>query len=1084
MNSRREERNTSENNSENSTESKQYLPPGQDQRTLHRADQQKRLIISLLIFTILAWVLGRIEASIVWIFALLVWIFLWWNNNATRIIELAVEEAENDTRKQRALKNAETAEWVNFLLNRWLVFSDRSLFQLIKKNLDPILQSQKPSFVGCIEVLDFTLGNRTPYIKHVTAYDNHDDQRKLRASELNFNHPPDDMQTRGKYRAVIHLEAGLTSPYSRLIVRMTLGNKGFLGTHTDVALEDLHIHGKIQLDLLFNHNIAFPHLAAVRLCFTEEPNVSFNIRLLKAVQLMEFPLLRQWITQMVNDYLKLALVDPGHITIPLCDDPEVIGHGAQYACGVLTLSVSGGANGKLTDDPHWCSVKINGQKRYTREETGEEPWTHHVSLLVYHLRAEKLVIKLKARRKLGTKYTIAEHVLKLSTLCLESNPQQQQVLEKSFRPATLTVNIEYTPLPVIDVNQSNTREDFNRNYASRIQNQHPNEVSGVLLACAHSGHNLVPMDKRGLSDPYCVIYENTKQAKHGEAVKGTRNPVWNTMVELLVADYTQTTLSFVVLDKDTTAIRMIKEDREDFMGSCNLSLTEESPVLFRKSLDLLYKIKGSGLMKAGKLCVSVIFRPVPSVAKSEIKEIGQGLSEGEPPGPKDAKTETQTLEALLRAERGTLEINIYQGRYLVARDVNGKSDPFVTVKEGSEGGKEKFRTRTIVNTLDPVWNETANIAMLGTNGLLLLEVWDKDPLTQERMGQLAFTTEKLKHLGKAPHEKHWYRLRGVKSGELQLAFKYTSPQENDENSNSNEEYLVSRADREEKSLVPYDTATRAVGTLKSVRATPSQYSTLKKPQQEEKSVVTWGGTTQFTRTEDREEESNEGNVFTSGSNSTPFKLMETEDTYKLKDWRSKGRRLKSVVETVRALRRDKTSASENTLDTNNSAEMQAKGKPRSKGLIRKKFASLKERRQRSASESNLGIVIRSRDDMDPWLRRENGATATFDKNTTKKLLRRSSEDITGTTSLDRDKKKQKYYFSLPNSPATAMTGRSNSARFIGGRYSHSTASCSSNSRGSSTRHSRDSNCASSNFDVLILSECPDCKASQQQLNST
>lgn len=44
----------------------------------------------------------------------------------------------------------------------------------------------------------------------------------------------------------------------------------FLGTHTDVALEDLHIHGKIQLELLFNHSIPFPHLAAVRLCFTEK----------------------------------------------------------------------------------------------------------------------------------------------------------------------------------------------------------------------------------------------------------------------------------------------------------------------------------------------------------------------------------------------------------------------------------------------------------------------------------------------------------------------------------------------------------------------------------------------------------------------------------------------------------------------------------------------------------------------------------------------------------------------------------------------------------------------------------------------
>lgn len=31
---------------------------------------------------------------------------------------------------------------------------------------------------------------------------------------------------------------------------------------------------------------------------------------------------------------------------------------------------------------------------------------------------------------------------------------------------------------------------------------------------------------------------------------------------------------------------------------------------------------------------------------------------------------------------------------------------------------------------------------------LFQEVWDKDPLSQERMGQIGFTTEKLKDLGK------------------------------------------------------------------------------------------------------------------------------------------------------------------------------------------------------------------------------------------------------------------------------------------------------------------------------------------------
>lgn len=43
----------------------------------------------------------------------------------------------------------------------------------------------------------------------------------------------------------------------------------------------------------------------------------------------------------------------------------------------------------------------------------------------------------------------------------------------------------------------------------------------------------------------------------------------------------------------------------------------------------------------------------------------------------------------------------------------------MTVKDGSEG-REKYRTRTITNTLEPVWSETAVVAMPDLNGLLLL----------------------------------------------------------------------------------------------------------------------------------------------------------------------------------------------------------------------------------------------------------------------------------------------------------------------------------------------------------------------------
>ena len=100
-------------------ESQQLSDSEREQRTRHRANQQQRLIISLLIFIIIAWVLGSYNASSVWIFALLAWVILWWKSTATRAIDLAAREAEIDKRRERAFSSAETTEWLNFMINRW-----------------------------------------------------------------------------------------------------------------------------------------------------------------------------------------------------------------------------------------------------------------------------------------------------------------------------------------------------------------------------------------------------------------------------------------------------------------------------------------------------------------------------------------------------------------------------------------------------------------------------------------------------------------------------------------------------------------------------------------------------------------------------------------------------------------------------------------------------------------------------------------------------------------------------------------------------------------------------------------------------
>ena len=279
-------------------------------------------------------------------------------------------------------------------------------------------------------------------------------------------------------------------------------------------------------------------------------------------------------------------------------------------------------------------------------------------------------------------------------------------------------------------------------------------------------------------------------------------------------------------------------------------------------------------------------------------------------------------------------------------------------------------------------------------------------------------------------------------------------------------------------MAPSDSVS-ANGSPPTVIASTSPLKTSEEPQPDERSVVTWSGITQGVRERHNAQELVTGNVSPAGGQSNSLLRTKTDETYELKDWPRKGGRLKAVVNTVRSFRRNKLPAAENT-SADKEAEMksenEAKNKPRSTSLIRKKFAFLKDRRQRSVSESQLGVMYKSRDDLDlTW---ENDTAAKRNRNGAKKLVRRSSENITGSTTLSRQRSAGKYSFSLPNSPVTAMSGRGNSTRFVAARNSRSTASCSSNSRTSSPTHSQEK-CRACDFDVLILTECPDCQTSQQ-----
>ena len=67
----------------------------------------------------LAWTLGYFGFSSLWIFFLVSSLFVIWKSQTSKIIKKHLDYEEIALHRKRALRQSETVEWLNFLLNRW-----------------------------------------------------------------------------------------------------------------------------------------------------------------------------------------------------------------------------------------------------------------------------------------------------------------------------------------------------------------------------------------------------------------------------------------------------------------------------------------------------------------------------------------------------------------------------------------------------------------------------------------------------------------------------------------------------------------------------------------------------------------------------------------------------------------------------------------------------------------------------------------------------------------------------------------------------------------------------------------------------
>ena len=91
------------------------------ERAAKAARENQQLIVYLFVASmiVLSWILGSLDCSFLWTFILIVLTFMVWWNKVLALTETYVKEKEVLMHRRRALRQSETAEWLNFVVNCW-----------------------------------------------------------------------------------------------------------------------------------------------------------------------------------------------------------------------------------------------------------------------------------------------------------------------------------------------------------------------------------------------------------------------------------------------------------------------------------------------------------------------------------------------------------------------------------------------------------------------------------------------------------------------------------------------------------------------------------------------------------------------------------------------------------------------------------------------------------------------------------------------------------------------------------------------------------------------------------------------------
>eukprot|EP01119_Soliformovum_irregulare_P016501 TRINITY_DN4781_c0_g1_i1.p1 TRINITY_DN4781_c0_g1~~TRINITY_DN4781_c0_g1_i1.p1 ORF type:complete len:664 (-),score=154.20 TRINITY_DN4781_c0_g1_i1:7-1998(-) len=131
-----------------------------------------------------------------------------------------------------------------------------------------------------------------------------------------------------------------------ILVDVALGGK-IVNVKVPILIQDVRVRGKMRIELSLMPNSPYVHTLSYS--FVELPEISLSIKPLKLLDIMDLPLIQQFMLQSIQELVRTSMVLPQQVSVPhwviFGTEPEEISEESPFTpdpqgpCGILTVRI-------------------------------------------------------------------------------------------------------------------------------------------------------------------------------------------------------------------------------------------------------------------------------------------------------------------------------------------------------------------------------------------------------------------------------------------------------------------------------------------------------------------------------------------------------------------------------------------------------------------------------------------------------------------------------------------------------------------------------------------------------------------------